>query len=117
MASVKKHLPTLKLLQIAKPKLRKSIINNCDIDFIKTILECIHNTLNGNIKLTTCETAKLKKYKTILRKILREPGNLNKKRVLIVQNGGAFPPVLLKPIVAAGQFAVKNETRTEDGSG
>lgn len=117
MASVKKHLPTFKLVQIAKPQLCKSIISHCDIDFIKTIIECVQNTLSGNIKLTPAETAKLKKYKTILRKILRDPGNLNKKRELIVQNGGAFLSVLLKPIVAAGQYAVKNETRTENGSG
>lgn len=114
---MKKHLPTLKLVQIAKPQLRKSIITHCDIDFIKTILECIQNTLNGNIKLTPGETAKLEKYKAVLRKILRGPGNLNKKRELIVQNGGAFLPVLLKPIVAAGQYETKNETRTENGSG
>lgn len=80
MASVKKHLPTLKLIQFAKPKLQRSIIEHCDADLIKTILECIHNTLNGNIKLTANETGKLKKFKAVLRKLLKAPGNLNKKR-------------------------------------
>lgn len=117
MASVKKHLPTLKIVQSAKPKLRKSILAHCDIDFIKTILECIQNTLNGNIKLTTKETTNLLKFKAILRKIIRAPGNLHRKRDLILQNGGSFLPVLLKPIVAAAQYAVKNETCTQNGSG
>lgn len=117
MASLKKHLPALKLVQFAKPKLRKSIIANCDQEFIKTILLCIHNTLYGNIKLTPVETNKLKKYKTVLRKILKSEGNLNKKRDLILQNGGSFLPTLLKPIVTAAQYAVKNEARTENGTG
>lgn len=59
----------------------------------------------------------MQKYKRVLRKILRLPGNLNKKRDLILQSGGAFLPVLLKLIVAAGQYAVKNEARTANGSG
>lgn len=117
MASVKKHLPTLKLIQTAKPKIRKSILSHCDQDFIKTILECIQNTLNGDIKLTTDETNKLKKYKQVLRKILHTPCNLKKKRSLIIQNGGAFLRTLLNPIVTAVEYIVENEARSENGSG
>ena len=119
MASVRIHLPSLQLIQFAKPQLRKSIISNCDVALIKTILECIQNTLNGNIKLTANEAKKLKKYKTILRKLLRDPGNLNKKRNLILQNGGSFIPTLLKPIVEAARYELKhkNEACTENGTG
>lgn len=102
MASVKKHLPVLQLVQKAKPKLRKSILLNCELDFIKTLDECIFNTLNGNIDLSESEKNKLKKYKAVLRKILKTKGGLNKKRKVISQNGGAFLPILLAPIVAAG---------------
>lgn len=116
MASLRKHLSTLKLVQFAKPQLRKSIITHCDLDFIKTILECIQNTLAGNIRLTARETRRLKKFRTILRKILKAPGNLHKKRHLLIQSGGSFLPDLLKPIVSAVQYAVKNEARTQNGS-
>lgn len=102
MASVKKHLPVLQLVQKAKPKLRKSILLNCELDFIKTIIECIYNTLKGNINLTDSEKKKLKKFKSTLRKILETKGGLTKKRKVISQNGGAFLPFLLAPIVAAG---------------
>lgn len=112
MASVRKHLPTLKLVQAAKPKLRKSILTHCDLDVIKTILECIQNTLRGNLPLTETETKKLKKFKTVLRKLLKTPGNLHQKRELILLNGGSFLPTLLKPIVAGGEYIVKNEART-----
>lgn len=117
MASVKKHLPTLKLVQSAKPKLRKSILSNCDQDLIRTILECVQNTLLGNIRLTPSEVKNLKKFKSVLRKLLNSPGNLEQKRNLIVQNGGSFLPVLLKPIVAAAHYAVKNEARSKNDSG
>lgn len=117
MASVKKHLPALRLVQFAKPKLRKSIIANCDLELIKTILECIQNTLNGNFKLTPAEASELKKFKSVLRKILNTPGNLNSKRDLILQNGGSFLPILLKPIVTTAQKIVKNEARTKNGTG
>lgn len=116
MASVNKHLPILKLVQFAKPKLRKSIIASCDVEIIKTIIECIQNTLHGNIKLTPAETTKLRKFKAVLRKILNSKGNLNKKRDLILQNGGGFLPTLLQPILAAAHYNLKNETRTENGS-
>lgn len=102
MASVKKHLPILQLVQQAKPKLRKSILSNFELDLIKTIIECIYNALNGNIVLKTSEKNKLKKFKSILRKVLSAKGGLNNKRKIICQNGGAFLPHLLGPIVTAG---------------
>lgn len=79
MASVKKHLPVLQLVQKAKPKLRKSIIVNCELDFLKTLDECIYNTLNGNIQLKDTEKKKLQKYKAVLRKILNSKRRLNQK--------------------------------------
>lgn len=102
MASVKKHLPVLQLVQKAKPKLRKRIILHCELDFIKTLDECIFNTLKGNIPLKSSEKKKLLKYKGTLRKILKSKSNLNNKRKIISQSGGAFLPALLAPIVAAG---------------
>lgn len=109
MASVKKHLPILKLLQSAKPKLRKSIVANCELDFINTLVECVFNSVNGNIPLTEAEKQKLKKFKTLLRKILKTKGGLCQKRKLIVQSGGGFLPVLLQPIVLAGEEVFNSE--------
>lgn len=103
MASVRKHLPILKLVQVAKPKLRKSIILHCDLDLINTIDECVYNTLNGNVPISDIEKKKLKKFKTVLRKILKTKGGLAKKRKVIVQSGGVFLPHLLQPIVSAAE--------------
>ncbi len=109
MASVKKHLPILQLIQVAKPKLRKSILSNCDLELIKTIDECIYNTLNGNIRLTGSEKEKLKKFKSVLRKVLKAKGGLNNKKKIISQSGGTFLPTLLQPIVAAGVAQFLNQ--------
>lgn len=107
MAAVKKHLPILTLVKDASPKLRKSILLHCDVDIIKTIEDCVYNTLNGNIPLKACEKQKLKKFKSVLRKILRVKGGIVKKRKVISQSGGRFLPVLLKPIVSAAKYSIK----------
>ena len=103
MASVKKHLPILKLVQSSKPKVRQQIILHCGLDLINTIDECIYNTLKGNIPLKRSEIIKLKKFKKILRKICQCDGGLKQTRKKIVQSGGEFLPTLLQPIVKAGE--------------
>lgn len=99
---MKKHLPLLQIVQSAKPKLRKTIISNSDLDFIKTLNDCVNNILAGNFILTDSEKQDLKKFKTTLRKISKSKGGLKEKKKIIVQTGGAFLPTLLAPIVAAG---------------
>lgn len=106
MASVKKHLPILTLVKDAKPKLRKTILLNCDLSLIKTINECVYNTLLGNIPLNDSEKEKLKKFKTVLRKILKTDACLKKKRKVILQSGGSFLPTLLAPIVTAANHSL-----------
>lgn len=109
MATVKKHLPILTLVKDANPKLRKNILIHCDLDLIKTIDECVYNTLNGNIPLKTSEIEKLVKFKAVLRKILKTKGGLNKKRKVISQTGGSFLPALLNPIVNAAKYSVNRK--------
>lgn len=109
MAAVKKHLPILTLVKDARPNLRKSILLHCDDNIIKTINECVYNTLKENIPLTVSEKRKLKKFKSVLRKVLKTKGSVNKKRKVISQGGGAFLPVLLKPIVSAANYSVNRK--------
>lgn len=104
MASVKKHLPLLKFLKECPPDCRHKIIQHSDLDLISTICECVYNTLKGNFPLEKREVAKLRKFKKVLRKILRSRGGLRKKKKIIIQSGGAFLPVLLSPIVTAGEI-------------
>lgn len=103
MASVKKHLSILKLVQGSKPKLRQQIISQCNLDFINTIDECIYNTLKGNIPLKGSKITKLRKFKKILRNICHCDGGLKQTRKMVVQSGGDFLSTLLLPIVKAGE--------------
>lgn len=103
MASVKKHLPLLKLLKDSSPERRHKIVCHSDLDFINTIYECVYNSLKGNIPLKKSEISNLRQFKKILRKIFQPDGGLKKKRKIIIQSGGAFLPVLLSPIVRAAE--------------
>lgn len=104
MASVKKYLPVLKLLNDGTPDCRRNIIQHSDLDLINTLIECVYNTLKGNIPLKRSEISKLKAFKKVLRKLFRKGGGLKNARKIIIQSGGAFLPALLSPIVAAGEY-------------
>jgi len=66
-------------------------------------MECVYNTLKGNIPLKRSEIIKLKKFKKILRKICQCNAGLKQTRKMIVQSGGEFLPTVLLPIVKAGE--------------
>jgi len=65
--------------------LRKAIISKCNKEVVHCISECILNVLNGNIKLTVCDTRKLQKHKAALRKVCDKRAPLSAKKKLIVQ--------------------------------
>lgn len=101
MACVRKHLPLLQTIQKVKPSIRKQILENADTSLITTILECIHNVINGNVPLKKSQRNKLMRYKNILRSLAKSKASIKHKKKIIVQSGGAFLPALLVPIVSA----------------
>lgn len=100
MSSVKQHLAILQKLQSATPKIRSQILLKSNFKLIKTILECIHNTLIGNVPLKKTEKSKLNKYKNVLRRLKKCKKGLQHVKTTIVQNGG-FLPALLAPVIGA----------------
>lgn len=96
---VLKQLPKLNELAHAKPKVRKQILEKANLVLIKSIVECIDNVLKGNIFLKKQCKDKLKKYKSILRKIFSAEKKLSAKKKIIVQSGGGFLPALLAPVI------------------
>lgn len=94
------HLPKLTELSKAKPKIRRALLEKANLDFIKSIVECIENVLKGNIELRKKCKDKLRRYKSILRKIFSSGNKLRAKKKLIVQNGGSFLPALLPPVIS-----------------
>ena len=88
MKRVQENIDYLKVLCKCKHKMRKGIIENADKELIYTILECILNILNGNIKLSSEQFKSLKPYKHLFRKLLVKNQNLQNKKNLIIQKGG-----------------------------
>lgn len=103
---VLKHIHTLEALARAKPSVRKTLLKASNFGVIKSIVECVENVLNGNVKLDKKCVKKLKKYKKQLQKIYTSGRKWTSKKKVIVQCGGAFLPALLLPIITAiaGQF-------------
>lgn len=93
------HLPKLKSLIQLTPRKRRDLLEKANLQFIKSIVECVENVMRGNIQLKRECKDKLKKYKAILRKIFNSGNKLKVKKEIIVQNGGAFLPALLAPVI------------------
>ena len=94
---VKKHLPLLKWLSTAKPKVQKSVIRTLDNDALQAIHECCVNVLKGNVPLTHAQKQRLSRYKKVIRKLGAKGGKAASKRRL-VQTGG-FLGALIPPIL------------------
>lgn len=93
------NLPFLDKLSKLPPKERKKMIETANLKLIQSIVECIENVLNGNVVLEKQTVSKLKKHKSILRKIKNAGRKLAEKKKVIIQSGGAFLPALLTPII------------------
>lgn len=85
----------LRVLKKAKPALRKSILERADKGIIYSICELCDNTLAGNVPLTEKHKRKIKKYKNILRELVKRGDNWKQKKQTLVQHGGAFLPILI----------------------
>lgn len=87
-----KHM--LFVLQKVSPKLRKIILQNVNVEIIKTLCEISINTLNGNNRICKKYSNCLKKYKTHLRRLACPKQSLKSKRNILVQSGGFLPALL-----------------------
>ena len=87
MDKFKINMKTLLILTKCCKEKRKKLIKEHDSSLVMCILESVHNLLNGTIKLEKKSFNKVKKYKNILRKLLRKD-SLIKKQNIIIQHGG-----------------------------
>jgi hypothetical protein len=94
MKRIKSNYHALNVLKSAQPKLRKAIISNCNRELLNCISECILNVLNGNLKVSDCAKQKLKKHKSVHRKVADKRVTSSAKMRLIHQRGGFLLPLL-----------------------
>jgi len=105
---VKTNYHTLQVLKAADPKLRKAIISKRNKKLVNCISECVLNVLNGNIKMTGCDTRKLQKHKAALRKFVDRHVPLSSKKKLIVQRGGFLLPLLSSVLPTLASLMLRN---------
>lgn len=96
---VKTNADNLKFLAQAHPQYRRALLKAADKNLVHCLCECVHNTLQGRVTLTAPQKSKLSKHKNLLRKIARK-GDSFKTKKRLVQQGGAFLPLLLAPIIS-----------------
>lgn len=97
----------LDLISKAKTQKRRvDLIKNAKDCVIDAISEIALNCLKGNFPLKECDFKKLKKYKTILRRLaLNSPVNIRRK--LIEQRGGILPLIIPPALGFLGTLATK----------
>ena len=98
MEKLDKNFEKLKLLSCCSKKIKDNCINNSNRELIKTIEECVFNTLNGNINFPLKDKRRLQKFKYPLRKFIKTKSQKNKKKILIQQGG--FLQILLPSAIA-----------------
>ncbi len=98
------HIEILKVLKNSNPKQRKALLEAANNSLILCICECIHNLLRGNLKLSSAKKQELKKHARILRQIADRKTKVDKKRALLVQNGGFLPALLAPALAVAGSL-------------
>lgn len=93
-----RQLEHLKL--ISKSKKKSDILKNCSNDTIKSLCECVLNTIFGNVPLTKNQKNRLLPYKKSLRKLANKRVPLYKKRQLLIQRGDGILTVLLPAAIS-----------------
>ena len=91
---MRSNIHDLHVFKTATLKLRKAIVSNCDRELVHSICECVLNVLNGKVRLSDCVARKLRKHRTVLRKVADKRVHLLGKKKLIVQRGGFLLPLL-----------------------
>ena len=97
----KRNLALLNALWYGDKRHRFAIARTADKPLVRCICECALNVLQGVVKLSDSEKARVRKHKLTLRKLIRagDRGTCKSKKRVIVQNGGSFLMLLLTPIV------------------
>ena len=94
---------TIKYLAVSKdPKINTGIIKRAPKVVIKTNCNAAENVLRGNLHLTPEQKRVFKKHKKVILELRTRKIPIDKKRDLIIQDGGAFwIPLLVSAALSA----------------
>ena len=96
--TIKSSLESQDLLRVlghCQPKIRNTILKNCENDLIHIICGCVYNVAKENVPgLTQEKVNKLACHKTSLIKLTKKVP-IKEKRKVIIEKGGGFLPFLI----------------------
>lgn len=99
---VKNNIDQLRALVLMKPNHRIAVLKAADLDLIHSVCECAYNLLKGNVCINSSKKTKLKRFKNVLRRLVKKGESLKtKKRYIIQKGGGIFIPLLLSTVLQA----------------
>lgn len=101
---LKKNFALLRALESVNARQRKAIISTSPNHLIRSICEIADNLLKGNVELNPQERKRLKKYKSLLRRIVDKKVPLNDKKKALIQQGGALPAILIPALTAVASL-------------
>ena len=86
-----------------QPKVRNTILKNCENDFIHIICDCVYNVVKSNVPgLTQEKVNKLARHKASLIKLTKKVPIKEKRKILIPKGDGflSFLLPLVAPLIA-----------------
>ena len=97
-----RHL--LNLLCYCNKKQRIALIETLNKDQLLAICECIDNVLGGNVHLDKTSYNKIASKRALLREIVKKKPTQRKKKLGLIQVGGALPALLIPAISLAASI-------------
>lgn len=107
---LRRNFNKLKLLKKAKKSQRRKLLEAADNDLILCLCDCANNILKGNVNLNPKQKKQLARHKGAIRSLVsrgKSKKTINKKRKLLIQQGG-FLPMLLGPILSVASGLLSN---------
>jgi hypothetical protein len=106
---LQKYFHHLHVLSSCKACERKLLIGNLPTDLVRCICEVCDNLLQGNIPISQTDKKKLVRHKKIIRYLAsKKPKSISLKRRQILQQGGAFLPILLPSLLTIAAELLPN---------
>lgn len=96
---LRKNHDFLKLLAKCTPAQRKAILKVADDSLVRSICECVLNVLKETVPVSKPAKKKLLTHKKKLVALVEKSTPLNKKKQILVQDGGNLFSVLLPPVL------------------
>ena len=99
--NIKKNLSMLIALHCSSKAQNKELLEHLKPDKIKVIPECVINIINKNIKVSDQEKRKINSNRDKIRELVNQKTSQNKRKEILVQEGGAFLAPLLAPVLGS----------------